>query len=155
MEDLPPQNLDAWDISNRVNLYLLDAVAEEHLADVSASKGRTVGEQFAHVHNVRLMWLKAADATLLEGLTKIEKAGVTKALLADELARSARAISTLLANGFQSGRIKSFKPHPSAFLGYMIAHEGHHRGQILLTLKQSGHMVDRKVQYGIWEWGVR
>ena len=35
------------------------------------------------------------------------------------------------------------------------AHEGHHRGQILLALKANKHMVDRKVQYGLWEWGVR
>ncbi|MFN2511091.1 MAG: DinB family protein [Pyrinomonadaceae bacterium] len=54
------QFLEAWDIHNRVNLYVLEAIDPEHLKDVSASKGRTVGEQFAHIHNVRLMWLKSA-----------------------------------------------------------------------------------------------
>ena len=33
-----------------------------------------------------------------------------------------------------------------------IAHESHHRGSILLTLKQSGHKVSQEVAYGIWEW---
>ena len=37
-------------------------------------------------------------------------------------------------------------------LGYLIAHEGHHRGSILLTLKQSGHKVSTEIQFGIWDW---
>jgi uncharacterized damage-inducible protein DinB len=51
------QLLETWEIHNRINLFLLDAIAPEHLKDVSASKGRNAGEQFAHLHNVRLMWL--------------------------------------------------------------------------------------------------
>jgi hypothetical protein len=30
--------------------YVLDAIAESAFGDVAASKGRTVGEQFAHMH---------------------------------------------------------------------------------------------------------
>src|SRR5947209_7051124 len=67
------QFLGAWEIHNRINLYLLDAIETEHLSDHSASKGRSVGEQFAHIHNVRLMWLKAAAPDLLKGLSKVEK----------------------------------------------------------------------------------
>ena len=36
-------------------------------------------------------------------------------------------------------------------LAYFVAHESHHRGSILLTLKQSGHAVARDVAYGIWD----
>jgi hypothetical protein len=43
--------LDTWHISNRINLYLLDAIEENYLNAISASKGRNVGEQFAHLHN--------------------------------------------------------------------------------------------------------
>ena len=57
--------------------------------------------------------------------------------------------------GARSGRIKGFKPHPTAFLGYLISHESHHRGQVATTLKANGHALDRKIAYGIWEWGVR
>ena len=151
------QFLETWDIHNRINLYLLDAVESAALASYSASKGRSVGEQFAHVHNVRLMWLKAAAPDLLKGLEKIEKDDAQdKKLLRKSLVDSGAAIRTLLEKSLPSGaKIKGFKPHAVAFLGYLISHESHHRGQIVLSLKQAGHPVDKKVQYGIWEWGVR
>jgi len=151
------QLVEAWQIHDRINTYLLDAIEQTSLNTYSASKGRSVGEQFAHIHNVRLMWLKAAAPELLKGLTKIEKeqAG-DKKHLRKSLLESGVAIEKLLeqsvANG---GRVKGFKPHAGAFLGYLISHESHHRGQIALSLKQAGKPLDKKTSYGIWEWGVR
>jgi uncharacterized damage-inducible protein DinB len=151
------QLLDTWDIHNRVNLYFLDAVEPEHLNDVAASKGRNVGEQFAHIHNVRLMWLKQAAPELLGKLKKIEKGDATdKQLLRQSIIDSGHAMNMVLAKTIESGgKIKGFKPHVAAFLGYLISHESHHRGQIALSLKQSNHPVSKKVLFGIWEWGVR
>ncbi|MCF6133189.1 DinB family protein [Flavobacterium wongokense] len=148
--------IDTWLINNRINLYLLDAIDESHLNDISASKGRKVGDQFAHLHNVRMMWLKASFPELLEGLNKLDKETIiTKSILELELNKSAEAIAKLLEKGIAEGKIKGFKPHPTAFLGYLISHESHHRGQIMLALKQSGHAVDQKTQFGLWEWGTR
>jgi uncharacterized damage-inducible protein DinB len=150
------EQIDTWYINNRINLYLLEAIDENYLTDISASKGRKVGDQFAHLHNVRMMWLKAAAPELLEGLLKLDKeVKIDKALLTNELNKSAEAIAQLLAKGFNENKIKGFKPHPAAFLGYLISHESHHRGQIMLTLKQAGHPIDQKTQYGLWEWGSR
>ena len=151
----PNQMIETWEIHNRINLYLLDAIKEEQLTDIAASKGRNVGEQFAHIHNVRLMWLKVADPDLFTEQMKIEKDAITKKILKDELSKSAIAISQLLKKGLEQGKIKNFKPHPMAFMGYLISHESHHRGQIMLTLKQAGHPVDKKIQFGLWEWGTR
>jgi len=149
--------LETWEIHNRINLYLLDAVAPAALASLSASKGRSVGEQFAHIHNVRLMWLKSAAPDLLKGLSKIEKDEANdKKSLQRSLTDSGKAMGLLLETSLRNGgKVKGFKPHAAAFVGYLISHESHHRGQIVLSLKQAGTPLDKKIAYGIWEWGVR
>lgn len=154
---LEEQILDGWNIHNRINLYLLDAIPPAALSDVSASKGRNVGEQFAHIHNVRLMWLQPSAPELTEGLTKIEKGqSQDKELLQRSLDLSGRAIEMLLRKGLESGgKIKGFKPHAVGLLGYLISHESYHRAEIGIILTQSGHPLDKKVAYGMWEWGMR
>ena len=119
-------------------------------------KGRSVAEQFAHIHNVRLMWLKAGAPELLEGLEKIEKEqAVERHNLRRSLDASGKAIGTLIKNGIEAGKIKGFKPHPTAFMGYLIAHESYHHGEIGMILSQSGVALDKKIAYGMWEWGSR
>src|SRR2546430_17194603 len=107
------QFLETWEIHNRVNLYLLDATEPAALGSLSASKGRTVGEQFAHIHNVRLMWLKSAATGLLAGLIKNEKQqALDKKLLRKALTDSGAAIPALLAEGPPHGRqVKGLQPH--------------------------------------------
>jgi hypothetical protein len=108
------------------------------------------------MHNVRLMWLKSAAPDLLEGLAKIEGDTGDKATLAAGLEASGNAIANLLRKALSAGgKVKGFKPHAVAFLGYLISHESHHRGQIGWTLKNTGHPLDQKTSYGLWEWGVR
>ena len=88
------QLLETWQIHDRINLYLLDAVDPSSLDSHSASKGRSVGEQFAHIHNVRLMWLKASAPDLLKGLTKVEKEQAKdKKLLRKSLVDSGAALA--------------------------------------------------------------
>jgi uncharacterized damage-inducible protein DinB len=151
------QLLETWAIHDRINRYVLAAVPPAALSAVSASKGRTVAAQFAHMHNVRLMWLKSAAPEFLAGLEKIEtEQSVDIAGLSSALERSGEAVTALLGQALRSGgKVKGFKPHAVSFLGYLISHESHHRGQIALTLKQAGFPLDKKVAFGLWEWGVR
>ncbi|MBI3242519.1 MAG: hypothetical protein HYZ49_09525 [Chloroflexi bacterium] len=147
--------VDTWNIHCRINLYLLEAIPSEALEDTAGGKGRSVGAMFTHVHNTRLMWLELTP-DLSKGLTKIpkEKTG-DKKLLKKSLEASGQAMAKLIEAGAQAGKIKGFKPHPTAFVGYAIAHESYHHGEIGVALSQSGHPLDKKVAYGMWEWGVR
>ncbi len=147
--------IETWEIHNRINLYLLNSIDETHLSSVSLSKGRTVAEHFAHIHNVRLMWLQSGMPDLLVTVEKIEKGSITKELLINQLNLSAIALSKMIEKALSEGKLKGFKPHPTAFLGYIISHESHHRGQITMCLKQSGHPIDKKIAFGLWEWGTR
>ena len=149
------QLIETWQINNRIDLYLLDAISEGYLADTLASKGRDVGKQFAHIHNVRLMWLKTAAPDLNATQTKVED-NITKDFLKMRLTESGLAVENLLSRACDNGgKVKGFKPHVTAFLGYLLAHDAHHRSQIIVALKQSGHKIDQKIGYGIWEWGSR
>lgn len=154
MDKLIADQIETWEINNRVNLYLLDALTEADLALLAPGmRGRNVGKQFAHLHNVRLMWLKASAPELLTGLDKLEDEPLSMNMLRSALEASCAAMKQLLIKGFESGKVKNFKPHPAAFLGYLLAHEGHHRGQIILHLKLAGRVLDKKVSFGLWEWG--
>jgi uncharacterized damage-inducible protein DinB len=150
------QLLDTWAIHNRIHLYFLAALSPDALRGQLASGGRDVAHQFAHTHDVRLMWLKSAAPDLLDGLAKFGSTAVPATEdLAAALSASGDAIATLLVRAFESGRVKGFKPHPTAFLGYLIAHESSHRGEIGVALTQAGQRLPDKIAYGLWEWGSR
>ena len=150
--DFIAQAVETWQINARLNPYLIQALNLESWAK-KVEKCKFPQGHFAHVHNVRLMWLKSAAPELLEGLDKLEDASIELTLVA--LAASAEAMAKMIQTGFETGRIKGFKPHPSAFLGYIIAHESFHRAQVELCLRQLGTPIDDKTAYGLWEWGTR
>jgi uncharacterized damage-inducible protein DinB len=153
MED---QLVQTWNIHDRINNYLLKAIPAEALGLALAPRHRTVYQLLAHMHNVRLMWLKSAAPDLLTGLSKLEGQNGDKAALESALQGSGRAVEALVRKALAAGgKVKGFKPHVVAFVGYLISHESHHRGQIGWTLKNTGHPLDQKTAYGLWEWGVR
>ena len=147
--------LETWQIHARVNLYVLNAVPAAALTGSAPNgRGRTAGEMFAHVHNVRLMWLEAWPE-LARGLAKVEKESAgDKAALKKALQASAAGIEGLIAQALAAGgKVKGFKLHASAFTGYLIAHESYHHGEIGVLLGQAGQPLDKKTAYGMWEWG--
>lgn len=153
---MPDPLLDTWQIHDRINLFLLQAIPPAALTADSSVGGWNAAQTFAHVHNVRLLWLKAAGAAL-GGAEKLDTKGkLTAAVLTRSLTASGKAIGGLVeASLAAGGKVKGFKPHVHAFVGYLISHESHHRGQMARLLKANGTPIDKKTAYGIWEWGVR
>ena len=147
---------ETWRIHNRINLFLLKALRDEQLQLGPEAKGRSIGQLFAHIHDVRLMWLKASAPDLVDPLEKLGPEPKSLSQISSALEASGERIASLLARASAAGgRIKGFKPHATAFLAYLIAHEAHHRGQAALILRQNGQPLDKKTSYGLWEWGVR
>ncbi len=151
------QLLDTWRIHTRINLYILDAIPEEAFTAPAPKKGRSFPDMLGHIHNVRLMWLQAGDPALLEGLEKLPKGRADDPVrLRAALGSSAAAIGLLLKQALESGaRVKGFKPHTAAFLGYLISHEAYHHGEVGIALSEAGYPLDKKTAYGMWEWGSR
>jgi uncharacterized damage-inducible protein DinB len=70
------------------------------------------------------------------------------------LAGSARATSAFLTEVLASGkRVKGFGGTVPDFVAYLVAHDAHHRGQILALLAREKKQVSDAVRYGLWEWG--
>ena len=154
--------LDSWRIHNANLLFLLGAVSDDALSGKpQGMNGRSVGEIFAHIHNIRLAWIEPNNPVLMQSLSKIpaktktDKAAITITLLQTALESSADAMKTVLEKGFEKGKISGFKPHAAAFYSYLIAHEWYHIGEICMTLTQAGHPMPDTFLYGLWEWDKR
>jgi uncharacterized damage-inducible protein DinB len=152
--------LNAFATNERINQYLLEGLdaGAWNVAQIDAagkSKGRTIAAIVAHMHNVRHMWLVVAakDAPAPE---KLDRKTVTIEQARASLAASANAMLELLRASLASGgHVPNFKPDVVGFLGYLIAHEAHHRGQIAMLARGLGFELSRKVGYGMWEWNTR
>ena len=115
------QLVETWNIHDRINRYLLDSVPADALVATLAPKHRSLSKLFAHMHNVRLLWLKSAAPELLKGLAKLEGEETDKDELASALQASGKAIAALIRKSLAAGgKVKGFKPHVVAFVGYLI-----------------------------------
>lgn len=150
--------LEAWMTNHRINVHLLEAITDEGLASTLSTRGgRDVARQFAHLHNVRIWHLEKRARDLADALETFEsKYSPRKAELRDALAASADRIATFLLDVLEGvPKRRGFKKGIFTTLAYFVAHESHHRGSILLTLKQCGHMPSKDVVYGLWGWDQR
>jgi uncharacterized damage-inducible protein DinB len=150
------QLVETWQINHRVTLKLLDALSDDALkATLSTRGGRDVARQLAHVHEVRTVHAEITSKTnrnatlphFAKGETPTEKQ------LTSALAASARGVETSILEGWANGgKLPGFKRGVIPMVGYLIAHESHHRGSILLTLKQTGHKLTDELKWGLWDW---
>jgi uncharacterized damage-inducible protein DinB len=151
--------------NNRMNQMLI-----EHLDPAAwkakppakpPSKARTIAAIFTHVHNVRCKWIRLTAPHLTVPLL-LNRAHCTPQQACAGLAESAAHCTEMLAEalGGDGGRIEMFRrdgwapPFPAGveMLCYMLAHEAHHRGQVLMLTHQLGFPLPYEVADGIWNW---
>jgi uncharacterized damage-inducible protein DinB len=74
------------------------------------------------------------------------------------LSRSSKGMIDLIDLAIaRGGRVppatwQNFPTDLEHFLSYFAAHEGHHRGQLILVARQLGHRLPRPVAGGVWQW---
>jgi len=153
---LPQALLHAFDTNDRINQYMIDSLpAAAWSAEPPEGKGRTIAGIVAHIHNVRVMWLKAA-AKGSEIPEQLDRSSVTADQASKALEQSRAALALVLKSALDGGgNVKGFKPDVAGFFGYLIAHDAHHRGQICMLARQVGHALPQKAMFGMWEWGTR
>jgi uncharacterized damage-inducible protein DinB len=149
------QLTQAWQTNCRINRLIIEQVSDEGwLCTLSKRGGRGVAGEFAHMHNLRLAHLIKRAKDLSVDVPKLDPSNQpSKAEVLEALDISDSAIEDLLC-GVLLGEPKrrGFKKGIFTTLSYFVSHEAHHRGRILLTLKVSGHTLDRNTQMQIWGW---
>lgn len=143
----------SWDLNNKVTLYLIDNIKNEWLPIKINNSGRSIGEQILHINNIRSFWISKVDKR--NDLKLEKKYANDKKQLIEALKSSSQKMSDTLLGIFEREDIKNYKPHPIAFFAQMIAHESHHRGQIMTIITRNGLQIDKSVNYGLWNWNIK
>jgi uncharacterized damage-inducible protein DinB len=161
--DLRAMILSAWETNNRVNVYLIEQIqAPLWAANVPGVPQRTIRMIAAHLHNARCSWIKTLGAEHgIAAPARVDHRTVSRRGLIAALKRSSRGIQSILQLGLDSGGVvppsKAYVwrnlpldvPH---VLTYFVAHEAHHRGQIIMAARQLGQRLPREVAGGVWQW---
>jgi uncharacterized damage-inducible protein DinB len=164
--DLRDTILNAWKTNNRVTVFLVEQLPTELWeATVPGAPRRTIRMIAGHMHNARCMWIKTLGKEYGIAVPKsVDRHKVTPKDLIPALQLSGNGILSLLEFGCDHG---GTIPASSAYvwrnlpldvghvLGYFIAHEGHHRGQIVMLARQLGHRLPAEVTNGLWHWVKR
>ncbi len=164
--DLGATLLASWRTNSRITAYLVEHLPAALLdASVPGAPRRTVRMIAGHLHNARCMWIKTLGQE--HGIAipaSVDRRNVARHELLSALKRSSRGIEALLALGMASG---GHVPPTKAYvwrnlpldvphvLAYFVAHEGHHRGQIVMLARQLGHRLPDDISAGLWQWTKR
>lgn len=161
--DLRAALLGSWRTNSDTTAFLIQQLpAPLWAAAVPGAPRRTVRSIAAHLHNVRSAWIRTLGRE--HGIpvpTLADRHRVTPRELLAHLRDSATGIEALLELGLDGG---GELPPSKAYvwrnlpldvghvLTYFVAHEGHHRGQIVLIARQLGHRLPAAVTGGLWDW---
>jgi len=158
--------LEAWKTNNRVTVFLVEHLpAELWEAKLPGAPGRTIRMLASHIHNARCMWIKTLGQEHGFAVPRsVDRYKAKPKDLVPALQRSGAIILGLLKFGIDhGGRI----PGSSSYvwrnlpldvghvLTYFVAHEGHHRGQIVMLGRQLGYRLPAEVTNGLWLWSRR
>jgi uncharacterized damage-inducible protein DinB len=158
--------LVAWSTNSRITEYLVEHIpAPLWRATIPGIPTRTVRSIAAHLNNARCSWVKTLGAEHGIALpTRVDQRTVTPRQLASALKRSGRGIAALLRLGNRRGgqvplsRAYVWRNLPldvDHVLTYFVAHEAHHRGQIVMAARQLGYRLPQSVTAGLWQWHTR
>ena len=163
--DLADAIIPAWKTSNQVTVFLFEHLPTELWPmPVPGTSRRTVRTIAGHLHNARCMWIKMLGrGNGIRAPKRVDLQTVTRRDLLPALERSNRAIVDLLELGIaRGGKIPAggvawlnVPPDVGHFMAYLIAHEGHHRGQVVMLARQMGHRLPSQVTNGLWLWSKR
>ncbi len=146
--------------NDRMNQDLLEHLNPAAWSAKPAGKTRTIAAIFTHMHNVRAKWVRLT-APHLQVPAQLNRARCTPQQASVALAESGARCAEMLAEAFAGGgRVEKFhrdswaRPWPVGLemVGYMLAHEAHHRGQVCLLAHQLGFPLANEVAYGLWNW---
>jgi uncharacterized damage-inducible protein DinB len=115
----------------------------------------TVGELFAHMDYVRLIFIQEDTPEFVGEMPEKEWApDHDRERMAQRLNHSARAVREAVKSRVETRReMDVHYDHPILFLQHMIWHEGYHHGQIRLALKLTGQAITTE-QAGPISWRV-
>ncbi len=149
------QLMETWRIHNMMNILLMDNITNAGMEKTLSPRGRTIYLQFVHMHNVRISWLEVCAPDIHKKYAAIKKETTfNRKALRKAFEDSAQGIEELFTRSWdEGGKIKNFRKGLLPMTGYFISHESHHRGNIMLTLKQTGEKIPDTVKWGLWEWG--
>jgi uncharacterized damage-inducible protein DinB len=155
--------LDAWATNARVTAFLVSKIPRALWeAPLPEESRRTIRALAAHLHNSRRAWIRVLGRPHgVEVPDAVDRYRVSRSELVRALRGSGRGIAALLELGIANDG--TIPPTPAYVwrnlpldvghvLAYFVAHEGHHRGQLVLLARQLGHRLPREVTNGLWQW---